>query len=93
MDFKYPSLEIYQKNGEENFCLEEKELLFKVIHFWRWLASDLCSNALRGTVAEPIVGQALVSKAVVLTDDDPKQPASLSLFTAFAESARYRLAF
>lgn len=59
MDFKYPALEICQKSGEENFCLEGKELPFKLIHFWRWLASDLCSNALRGTLAEFIVGQAM----------------------------------
>ncbi|MCB2192975.1 MAG: hypothetical protein KQI62_15495 [Deltaproteobacteria bacterium] len=59
MKFKYPALETSQKSGEENFCLEGKELPFKLVHFWRWLASDLCSNALRGTVAEFIVGQAL----------------------------------
>lgn len=59
MDYKYPGLVISAKSGEEKFSLEGKELPFKIIHFWRWLASDLTSNALRGTLAEFIVGQAL----------------------------------
>jgi hypothetical protein len=53
------------KTGEEVFHRSGAPLQFLVVDFWRWSASDLISNALRGRVAEYLVAQALgVSEGV-----------------------------
>lgn len=59
MEFKYPGLTIEPKSGKEPFTSGGRPLNFCMGDFWRWYASDLASNALRGVVAEFIVAQAL----------------------------------
>ncbi len=45
--------------GSEPFKLEEMNLDFSVLDFWRWSAADFLSNTLRGRLAEFIVAKAL----------------------------------
>ncbi|MCK9463071.1 MAG: hypothetical protein M0R80_25900 [Proteobacteria bacterium] len=45
--------------GNEPFTSDGTELPFRLQDFWRWSASDLLSNALRGVLAEFIVARAL----------------------------------
>lgn len=45
--------------GSEPFLLEGRPLAEHLRDFWSWSASDLLSNALRGQLAEYIVGMAL----------------------------------
>ncbi len=47
------------KTGEEQLSLNNCLLNYKLLDFWRWSASDLTSNALRGIFAEFIVGTAI----------------------------------
>ncbi len=47
------------KDGSEPFTNGEKPIEFKLIDFWRWNTSDLLSNAMRGRLAEFIVGTAV----------------------------------
>lgn len=48
-----------KKTGEEPFISAKGDSEFKLLEFWQWNQSDLLNNALRGTVAEFIVGKAL----------------------------------
>jgi hypothetical protein len=50
-------------NGTENFFFGEDPVA-QVVDFWRWQGADLLSNALRGTLAEFIVAQALQIKSL-----------------------------
>ena len=52
-------LEIHRKTGQETFRLEDKRLDATLLEFWQWSSSDLVGNALRGVLAEYIVGLAL----------------------------------
>jgi hypothetical protein len=52
-------LEGERKTGEEPFRIGDKDLGFDLLSFWRWMASDLVSNATRGRLAEYIVARAL----------------------------------
>jgi hypothetical protein len=45
--------------GDEAFHASGRLLGFDVLGFWRWSASDLASNTLRGRLAEYLVAQAL----------------------------------
>ncbi|GAB3643266.1 hypothetical protein [Spirosoma arcticum] len=56
---EYPLLEVKVKTGQERFQLKGQELDVLLLDFWRWSASDLVNNALRGQLAEYIVAQAL----------------------------------
>lgn len=47
------------KSGDEAFHNDGKPLDITLLDFWRWHASDLMSNALRGIIAEFIVASAL----------------------------------
>ncbi|MCK9464112.1 MAG: hypothetical protein M0R80_31215 [Proteobacteria bacterium] len=47
------------RSGNEPFTVEGRALPFCLGDFWRWSASDLLSNALRGILAEFIVLNAL----------------------------------
>jgi len=51
----YPKMDIERKTGNEPFLGTN----FKLMDFWRWAASDLVSNAMRGVLAEYIVATAL----------------------------------
>ena len=59
MESKYPGLDVKPKTGKEAFSSGGQPLDFCVGDFWRWYASDLVSNSLRGVAAEFIVAQAL----------------------------------
>ncbi len=54
-----PRLAITRKEGTEQFHINGKSLGFDLLSFWRWSASDLVNNAMRGIVAEYIVAHAL----------------------------------
>lgn len=45
--------------GHERFTFQNQDLDFSVLDFWQWSSSNLLINALRGVVAEFIVGNAL----------------------------------
>ncbi|MDM1353275.1 MULTISPECIES: hypothetical protein [Myroides] len=47
------------KNGNEKFLIENQNLNFSLLDFWRWSVSDILSNATRGILAEFIVAKAL----------------------------------
>ena len=55
----YPALNVSIKTGQEHFHLKGQQLNVTLLDFWRWSASDLVNNALRGQLAEYIVAQAL----------------------------------
>jgi len=46
-------------SGAEPFHVDGKALPFDLLSFWRWYASDLAGNALRGCLAEYLVAHAL----------------------------------
>lgn len=48
-----------KKTGEESFISANNDIGIKLLEFWQWNQSDLLNNALRGTIAEFIVGKAL----------------------------------
>ena len=52
-------IQIQPLSGEESFSSGENPLGFNVQSFWRWSASDLINNTMRGVLAEFIVAQAL----------------------------------
>ena len=54
-----PKLKVVKLSGEEQITFNGNELEFDTLDFWRWSASDLASNALRGVFAEFIVAKAL----------------------------------
>ena len=48
-----------KKTGEEPFIINNADAGIKLLDFWQWNQSDLLNNALRGKIAEFIVGKAL----------------------------------
>lgn len=48
-------LSIARKSGDEQFHANGQPLGFDVLSFWRWGASDLVGNTLRGVLAEYLV--------------------------------------
>ena len=59
MNEKFPALEVALKTGNEPFRDGAQKLDGTLLDFWRWSASDLTNNALRGVLAEYIVALAL----------------------------------
>jgi hypothetical protein len=59
MDMLLPRLTVARKVGSEPFRAGSVPLDFNLLSFWRWSASDLVSNALRGCLAEFLVAQAV----------------------------------
>ncbi len=55
----FPSLQATQKTGAEPFRQGDVLLKRSLLDFWRWSASDLVGNAMRGILAEYIVACAL----------------------------------
>lgn len=47
------------KTGEEKLSIDNQVLSYSLLDFWRWSASDILSNAMRGRFAEFIVGSAI----------------------------------
>ena len=58
------------KSGDERFHAAGDPLGFALIDFWRWSASDLTSNALRGVLAEYFVARAVGAHAGARTEWD-----------------------
>jgi hypothetical protein len=59
MSDEFPRLEVNRKTGKETFRVGGAPLDFDLREFWRWAASDLVSNSMRGILAEYIVANAL----------------------------------
>ena len=65
-----PKLDIKKKTGREHFHLGGSLRNFDVLDYWRWVNSDLVSNASRGILAEYIVAKAVgVSTTGVRRDE------------------------
>ena len=60
-----PVLQSVPKNPEEIFHLTGQSLGFTMLDFWRWVGSNLISNAFRGNLAEFLVWRALNAKGDV----------------------------
>ncbi len=58
-DTPFPALTIAPRSGSEPFHTAGVPTGFGVLAFWRWAASDLVGNALRGVLAEFLVAQAV----------------------------------
>lgn len=54
-----PALEIALQTGDEPFHRDGQTLPLKLLDFWRWSASDLTNNRMRGILAEFLVASAL----------------------------------
>jgi len=52
-------LTITRKEGNEPFHINGHELDYDLLSFWKWFASDLVGNTIRGIIAEYIVARAL----------------------------------
>lgn len=52
-------LPLIRKTGKEPFHTNGQALDFDLLSFWKWMASDLVSNATRGRLAEYVVARAL----------------------------------
>jgi len=59
MDDGLGRLTVQLKAGTERFHVAGRHCDFTVLDFWRWSASDLLSNAMRGVLAEYIVAKEL----------------------------------
>jgi hypothetical protein len=58
-DADLDAIDTVPKTGQEPFVYEGRELGVDVQRFWAWSCSDLIGNAMRGVLAEFIVGLAL----------------------------------
>lgn len=54
-----PAVDVIQKTGEELLTAEDGKPVAKFVDFWKWHASDVISNTMRGYFAEFIVSTAL----------------------------------
>jgi hypothetical protein len=52
-------LRVVQKEGSETLHLSGQPMGIRLLDFWRWSASDLISNTMRGVFAEFLVANAL----------------------------------
>ena len=55
----YPKIQVLPKTGDEQFIFGNETLSFSLVDFWKWSASDLISNTMRGVLAEFIISKAL----------------------------------
>ncbi len=63
--------------GNEHFKFKGKSIGVKVKDFWQWFASDLINNAIRGILAEYLVGVAIKAQDITY----PREPwAAYDLF-------------
>lgn len=67
---EYPALTVAPLRGDEPFHLAGHATGFDVASFWRWSASDLAGNALRGVLAEYLVARAVGAPSLVRTEWD-----------------------
>lgn len=66
----YPALTVAPRSGNEAFHTAGSPAGFDVAAFWRWLASDLAGNALRGVLAEFLVAMATGARGTARTEWD-----------------------
>ena len=59
MTIPYPAIPIQRRSGDKPFHAGSRALDFDVASFWRWGASDLMDNLVRGMLAEFLVAQAM----------------------------------
>ena len=59
MSTELPATKPSRKSGEERFHAGGRDLEFDLLSFWRWIVSDLISNATRGLLAEYLVARAI----------------------------------
>lgn len=55
----FAKMDVVRKSGKETLKSNGRELDVRLIDFWRWSASDLVGNTMRGIFAEYIVARAL----------------------------------
>jgi hypothetical protein len=67
---RYSALIVAPRTGSEPFHTAGIPTGFDVAAFWRWLASDLAGNALRGVLAEFLVAQAVNARGAVRVEWD-----------------------
>ena len=84
----FPALTTTRKIGSEQFHNGEP-LGLTVLDFWRWSASDLVSNAMRGILAEFLVASALGLAGGVRTEWEPFDLLTLSGLKIEVKSAAY----
>jgi hypothetical protein len=68
--FEYPALVVTPRTGDEPFHAGGRPAGFDVASFWRWSASDLVGNAMRGILAEYLVAHAIDARSPVRTEWD-----------------------
>ncbi|MGI8548390.1 MAG: hypothetical protein ACR2M1_13860 [Gemmatimonadaceae bacterium] len=66
----FPALKARPRSGAEPFHVAGVPAGFDVMAFWRWAASDLVGNALRGVLAEFLVARAIGAVGEVRTEWD-----------------------
>lgn len=67
---------------EDEFCFQGAGLGFKLLDFWRWSASDVLNNTIRGQIAEYLVAKAVDAEQQVLdvwSPFDVKDPSGIKI--------------
>jgi len=89
-DSGYPAASVERKTGDERLHRSGDPCGPSLLEFWRWSSSDLLSNALRGVLAEFIVGAAISSQAKdVRAEWDPYDLTTPDGITVEVKSAAY----
>jgi hypothetical protein len=86
---RFPQLVVTCETGAEPFRNGSQALSFNILSYWRWSASDLASNALRGIVAEFLVAQALAVADGLRVEWEAYDLRSASGATVEVKSAAY----
>jgi hypothetical protein len=88
-DKQFPALVIVPRSGDEPFHAAGRPAGFDVAAFWRWSASDLCSNVLRGVLAEYLVARAIGAPSSTRTEWDACDLVSATGVKVEVKSAAY----
>lgn len=67
---KLSAIEVTPKSGDEPFVFNGSSLPINLLSFWKWSASDIVGNAMRGILAEYIVTSAVVTNDGIRTEWD-----------------------
>ncbi len=80
---KFPKLDLLRKIGSEEFHAGSSASRFDFLDFWRWSASDLVNNPIRGFLAEYIVDRGVGGSGAGIRDPwatfDSTTPAGIRL--------------
>ncbi len=85
----FAKMDVVRKSGEETLKSNGRELDVRLIDFWRWSASDLVGNTMRGVFAEYIVARALNVGGGIRTEWDAYDLQIPSGITIEVKSAAY----